>query len=218
MKKAFKAGLSIILVIVTVAFLFRANSTGAADETGQCSSATKDVSEDSTLATASFFANERNKPGSIKYESSSMLEKAEKNLSGGDKPEDLCPSGCRLAEKPDIVFKSIPNKFVTDYPDYDKCQELLNKTEKNPFSYNKQFSSMGEVEDWFADFSRGKGTDGEDLYKRCDGSCSPQYTFIITEEGNGLKLDASVVCGHERDKDDNRYRLSYSYRWTCESK
>lgn len=217
MKKAFRAGLSIMLVIFTVAFLFLVNSA-VADETDKCSAATKDISEDSTLATASFFANERNKPGSIRYESSSMLEKAEKKLSDAEKPEDLCPPGCQLAEKPEIVFKSIPNKFETDYPDYDKCQKLLNETEKNPFNYNKQFSSMGEVEDWFSDFSRGKGTDGKDLYKKCDGSCSPQYTFIITEEGSNLKLDASVVCGHERDKDDNQYRLSYSYRWTCRSK
>lgn len=217
MNKAFGAGFSIILVILTVAFLFRANSAGAG-EADKCSAVTKNISEDSTLATASLFANERNKPGSIRYESSSMLEKADKNLSEAEKPGDLCPSGCQLAEKPEIVFKSIPNKFETDYPDYDKCQKLLNETEKNPFNYNKQFNSIGEVQDWFSDFSRGKGTDGEDLYKRCDGSCSPQYAFIITEEGSGLKLAASVVCGHERNKQDNKYRLSYSYLWTCQSK
>lgn len=204
-----------IFLTVMIACLFQANLAGA-DEAKNCLSAEKDIKQESTLATASFFANERNKPGSIRYESGSMLERAEKNLSKAEKPSDSCPAGCQISEKPEIIFKAIPHKFLTNYSQYDKCQKLLEETEKTPFNYKEQFDSISGVESWFSDFSRGKGSDGKDLYSKCSGDCSPQYELIISNNGGKLDLDAEVICGHERDKQDNQYELSYSYRWICQ--
>lgn len=203
--------------VLIVALLFHMNFAGA-EEADKCSSIEKDVSVESTLATAAFLANEENRPGSIRYESDSLMDKAEQGASNAVKPEGLCPAGCELNTEPVVVFKAVPHKFLTGYSDYDKCQKLLEETEKSPFNYNEQFNSITDVENWFSDFSRGKGPDGQDLYKRCSGQCSPQYEFFIKNDSGKLTLNADVVCGHARDKSDDKYSMSYSYRWTCQSK
>ncbi len=217
MKKLYKSEQLRTLFLIIIACVFSVGSAEA-DTGDKCSSIEKDVKQESTLATASFFANKRNQQGSIRYESGAMLKKAENNISNAEKPSGLCPSGCQVSEKPEIIFKAIPNKFLTDYSEYDKCQKLLEETEKTPFEYNEQFDSIDQIDSWFSDFSRGKGTDGQDLYQRCSGDCSPQYELIISNSGVKLSLDADVICGHERDKKDNQYELSYSYRWNCENK
>lgn len=195
------------LVSVDIAFGQDAN---------KCASAVKTVKMESTQATASFFANEGNKPGSIRYESGAILEKADSGLASAEKPDGLCPAGCTLPDKPVIVFRAIPQKFLTDYSGSAQCQKLLEQTEKTPFEYNKDFGSMSEVENWFSDFSRGKGTDGQDMYNKCSGQCSPQYEFFIADTNGKLALDADVVCGHARDKNNNMYDISYSYKWRCQ--
>jgi len=205
-------------IYITVLFAFLVQiDTAFGQNADKCSSAVKTVKMESTQATASFFANEGNKPGSIRYESGAILEKADNGLASAEKPADLCPQGCTLPDKPVIVFRAIPQKFLTNYPDYDKCQKLLEETEKTPFEYNKDFGSMSEVESWFSDFSRGKGADGQNMYDRCSGQCSPQYEFFIADANGKLALDADVVCGHARDKDNNMYDISYSYRWQCQA-
>jgi hypothetical protein len=186
-----------------------------AEET-KCSNIERDIVEETTHATASLFANESNKPGSVRYESGAILQKAQAGIPNAEKPADLCPAGCKLVPSPVIVFKAVPQKYLTSYSDYAKCQALLEQTEKTPFEYDKQFGSMSEVQDWFSNFSRGKGTDGKDLYNRCSGQCSPQYEFFISDQGGKLTLDADVVCGHARDKSNNMYDISYSYQWVCQ--
>lgn len=215
MIRKFQAMSASLYVTILFAILFQ---TGIAfgQDANKCSSAVRDVRMESTQATASFFANEGNKPGSIRYESGAILEKADNGLASAQKPADLCPQGCTLPDKPVIVFRAIPQKFLTSYSDYNKCQKLLEETEKTPFEYNKDFSSMSEVESWFSDFSRGKGADGQNMYDRCSGQCSPQYEFFIADTNGKLALDADVVCGHARDKDNNMYDISYSYRWQCQ--
>jgi hypothetical protein len=207
-----------ILTLLLVMFPILIANMAVADSGDKCSGVEKVVKQESTLATASFFANERDQAGSIRYESGAMLEKAESNVGTAQKPADLCPAGCQISEKPEVIFKAVPNKFLSDYSDYDKCQKLLEETEKTPFSYTEHFSSIDQIESWFSDFSRGKGEDGKDMYNKCSGKCSPQYELIISKEGSKLTLNAEVICGHERDKKDNQYELSYSYRWSCESK
>lgn len=206
-----------IFLTAIIACLLQANTAGAEQEQS-CSSAEKVIKQEATLATASLFANERNKPGSIRYESGSMLEKAGRNLSKAEKQSDFCPAGCRISEKPEIIFKAVPNKFLSNYSQYDKCQKLLEETENSPFNYKEQFESLSGVESWFSDFSRGNGTDGKDPYKKCSGDCSPQYELIISNSGGKIDLDAEVICGHERDKSDDQYEISYSYLWSCEDK
>lgn len=202
--------------VLFFALLFQLNTAGA-QEDDKCSDIEKDIVEESTQGTASLFANEGNKPGSVRYESDAILQKAEAGMPSAVKPTDLCPAGCELRLEPVIVFKAVPQKFLTNYSGYDQCQKLLEETQKNPFEYNEEFDSMSQVQDWFSNFSRGKGTDGKDLYQRCSGQCSPQYEFFITSDGGKLALDADVVCGHARDKSNNMYDISYSYKWICQS-
>jgi len=191
--------------------------TAWAQET-KCSNIERDIVEETTHGTASLFANEGNKPGSVRYESGAILQKAQAGIPHAQKPTDLCPARCGLVPDPVIVFKAVPQKFLTSYSDYAKCQAFLEQTEKTPFEYDKQFDSMSDVQDWFSNFSRGKGTDGKDLYNRCSGQCSPQYEFFIANENGKLILDADIVCGHARDKSNNLYNISYSYQWVCEDK
>lgn len=187
-----------------------------ADQKKDCSSYVKDKKVESSLATASMLANARNKDGSIRQQMNLMLANAEENLSNAEKPLNLCPSDCKLANQPLVVFSSIPNKFLSNYDQQGKCEKLLEETEKKPLIYNeRQFDTMQALQSWFSDFSQGKGKDGKDLYERCSGQCSPQYKNIITKHDNKYLLDASVICGQARDKKDNNYELSYSYRWTC---
>lgn len=207
-----------ILAMLVIASAISITEIAVADTGDKCSGIEKDVKQESTLATASLFANERNKAGSIRYESGAMLEKAESGVGGAQKPADICPSDCEISEKPEVIFKAVPNKFLSDYSDYDKCQKLLEETEKTPFAYHEQFSSLDQIESWFSDFSRGKGEDGNDMYDKCSGKCSPQYELIISKDSGKFSLDAEVICGHARDKKDNQYELSYSYRWSCENK
>jgi len=210
-------GTSILLVkMFVIAFLFHIHAAWAQET--KCSNIERDIVEETTHGTASLFANEGNKPGSVRYESGAILQKAQAGIPHAQKPADLCPARCGIVPDPVIVFKAVPQKFLTNYSDYAKCQALLEQTEKAPFEYDKQFDTMTEVQDWFSNFSRGKGTDGKDLYNRCSGQCSPQYEFFIANENGKLVLDADIVCGHARDKSNNLYNISYSYQWVCEDK
>jgi hypothetical protein len=201
------------MVLISVSLLVKA------EENEDCSSYVRDTKVESSLATASMLANARDKKGSIRFETKEMLNKAETNLTNAEKPAELCPSNCQLSDKPKIVFESIPNHFLVAYDQREKCEKLQDKTEGNPFTYNdKEFETMQSLESWFSNFSQGKGKDGKDLYQKCSGQCSPQYKNIITSKDNKFILTAEVVCGHARDKTDNNYKISYSYRWACEEK
>ncbi|MGB7293388.1 MAG: hypothetical protein WBD99_14530 [Thermodesulfobacteriota bacterium] len=200
-----------LMVLMSISILVKS------EEDEDCSSYIRDVKVESSLASASMLANVQNKKGSIRFETNEMLNKAETNLTNADKPIDLCPSDCQLPDKPMIVFKCVPNNFLTDYDQHEKCESLQDETEKNPFTYSdKEFDTMQGLENWFSNFSQGKGGDGKNLYERCSGQCSPQYKNIITNTENKFVLNAEVVCGHARDKKDNSYKISYSYRWVCQ--
>lgn len=212
-----RRSLTILSQILFFAALLLLNTAGAKGS-DTCSDTEKDVAEASTQGTASLFANEGNKPGSVRYESGAILQKAEAGMPHAVKPADFCPAGCEIRPAPVIIFEAVPQRFLTSYSDYNKCQKLLEQTQKDPFEYNKQFDTMSQVQDWFSNFSRGKGADGQDMYKKCSGQCSPQYDFFITNDGEKLALDAEVVCGHARDKSNNMYDISYSYKWICQEK
>ena len=201
-----------LIVLISVSGLVKA------EENGECSSYVRDVKVESSLASASMLANVQNKKGSIRFETKEMLNKAETNLASAEEPANFCPSDCKLPDKPKIVFQSIPNDFLTNYDERDKCATLLDETKRNPFTYSdKVFDTMQALESWFSNFSQGKGQDGKDLYERCSGQCSPQYKNIIASEGDKFILNAEVVCGQARDKKDNHYQISYGYRWVCQN-
>lgn len=181
-----------------------------------CAGVAKDVVIEQKLAEASAWSNFRESKGSIAFESKRMLKKAEQGLENAAPPADICPADCKPPEKPQIIFTSIPNKFISGYSDEAHCKDLSQRTASKPFRFeDRRFKSIEELADWFGQFSQGKGDDGAALYEKCDGSCSPQYHCEISESGGSLTLDASVSCGAARDKDDNQYKLAVAYRWVC---
>lgn len=167
------------------------------------------------LASAAAWSNLRNQAGSIRFESGRLVASALSKLPQDNSSSASCKLDC-ASPKPAVMFTSVPNRFLKEYSDRDRCEQHLKKTKANPLQYTaRKFRSLEEFNAWYGDFSQGKGKDGADLYKNCDGSCSPQYSTLIKPQGSVLEVDAQVVCGPARDKDDNQYKLSYSYIWTC---
>ena len=170
----------------------------------------------SSLATASTIANTFGKDGSLKKESKRLLGIAVEKLGGSEIPQDACTQSCETMHGPAAFLRSVPNKFLGSYSDQGECQTLEAQTKKDPFRYtNLKFQTLDELNNWFGDFSQGKGKDGADLYARCPGSCSPQYTNIVRKENDYFSLQVEVICGPARDKSDNQYQLTAGYRWDC---
>jgi len=182
-----------------------------------CGSAHVDVPGRSALASASTWSNVRSASDSLKVQSRTLLEQATARRKLMAPPASGCPAGCKPIGPPLVVFRSIPNKFRTEYSDVATCTRLEAQTRVAPFRYGrKTFASLDELNSWFSDFSQGDGPDGEDLYRRCSGACSPQYTNVIdVTTSSALSLVADVVCGPARDKSDDQYRLSIAYRFAC---
>jgi len=200
------------LVFTSVASVLLIPMRAAAEDSG-C--AEKRVPLKSLQASAGTWANLRNNPGSLRYESSAIVGQALKNLPTLTPPTDLCTGGCG-APVAQIFFVSIPNKFLKDYDEREKCAKLEAATKKAPYLYSGlKFDSLDAFNSWYSDFSQGKGEEGTDLYSKCDGVCSPQYTTVLRQDGGKLLADASVVCGPARDKDDDLYVLKVDYLWKC---
>jgi hypothetical protein len=190
--------------------------TSAAAEDG-CGSAYVEVAGSSALGSASLWSNVRSAGNSLKVQSRTLLEQAAASRKVMAPPSSGCPAGCKPAGTPLIVFRSIPNQFREDYSDAGTCKKLEALTRVAPIRYNgKTFASLDDLNSWFSDFSQGDAPEGKDLYRRCSGDCSPQYTNLIDITGSStFNLDAEVVCGPARDKSDNQYRLSIAYRFAC---
>lgn len=175
-----------------------------------------------TLATAGLFANYWKRPGSVAFESEAAFINAQNNIEPKlEKPKgDFCPRGCRVRDIAHMYFGSVPNAFKKRYRDLKHCEELLSTSSSAPFTYQlENIISLPQLTEWISDISQGDGSDGEDLYSKCDGSCSPQYHYLITKENSGdlhYRAEAQIVCGHARDRDENLYRIQYGFRWYCE--
>lgn len=204
--------MKVLNLALTIVLLLWHSPAWAAD----CKEISREVPLQSTLATANTWDNVRGNAGSLKVESQKLLSRARKELLTSKAPEDLCPKECHPDSKPQIVFRSIPNKFLSDYSDREHCASLSEQTKLKPLAYSgKQFDSVDSLNSWIGDFSQGSGTEGKDLYKKCDGDCSPQYEYRILDNASAMNVDAVVLCGQARDKDDNQFKLSVSYRWQC---
>ena len=181
----------------------------------KCETASKQIEQSAITATAALWANYRNSAGSLRYESERLLTEAITKLPNAQAPESLCGTDCGKPSAA-ISFSSVPAKFLSSYSDKEKCARLEKETKDSPLSYSKRsFQSLKELNDWFSDFSQGKGKDGSDLYNKCDGDCSPQYTLSIVPKDGKFVVDASVLCGPARDKDNNVYHLRSAYVWSC---
>ena len=182
-----------------------------------CEQFNTEIPIERSVANASAWANLRNARGSLRFETGRIISAADEHVAKAQEPANLCPSHCALPNKPEIIFRSLPNEVKQDYSDEAHCGELLRKTQKQPFAYSdRSFKNLSSLNSWFGDLSRGKGKDGRDLYEKCNASCSPNYTTVINKLDKEYKVNIHVVCGHARDKSDNQYELNAAYRWTCQ--
>lgn len=155
----------------------------------------------SKSASAAALMNLSNLPGSLKYELNELITNGLAKLP---------------ANKAYLAISVIPSKFQDSYHGKETCQQLLSETTASPLSYkNMTFSSKDKLINWFYDFTQGKGADGKDLYNRCPGLCSPQYTTAIRSRSDELLLDVFVVCGHARNKWENTYHLKSYLSSSC---
>lgn len=147
------------------------------------------------IATANTWDNLRNNKGSLKFETGIILKKG---------LQEINDNRLRLS--------SIPSSFESNSSDIGYCQNKLSDTKKNPLKYSPPpFTSIEDLNTWVSDFSRGSGSEGEDLYAKCDKSCSPQYLYEISKTKNDLiELEAIVTCGLPRNKEENKYILTAS--------
>jgi hypothetical protein len=193
-----------------------AGGAGALASDDSCSAISQEVPGPSVLASAGPLDNLLGRSHSIRDESKRLLREAREASREASPPDDLCPGSCAAPSVPEIVFRSQPNKSLSSYAQAERCEQLLQDTSRSPVVYERQFATERDLNSWILGLARGQGADGADLYDRCDGRCSPQYTWLISPGPSGMQVDAEITCGHARDRDDNRYRISYSLRWTCE--
>lgn len=201
----------------TLGWVVLAGGAIAAGPDPACSSFRAEVPIDSSVASSKLWANVTGREESVRVQSKRLLDDAENGAAAVRPPEGLCPSYCRAPAQPQIVFSTTPTDFLSRYDQQDKCERLLRTTSQAPLSFDTlTFESIEQLNDWVQDFTRGKGPQGQELYRRCDGKCSPQYLWTISPAGEKLMLETEVTCGHARDKEISRYRLSAAYRWVCD--
>lgn len=180
-----------------------------------CAPAGEVIPYQSSLASAGFFANLRNSETSVNYQMDQMLANASTNRIQVATERPLCGTSCggaRLA----IIFSSTPNLRLSDYDESDRCEQLRKQTRAAPIVYaGRIFNSADEAREWYHDLTQGDGPDGEDLYQRCPGSCSPEYSSTIIRDKEKMIISTTIVCGHARDKDDGQYQLESAFRWVC---
>jgi hypothetical protein len=202
------------IIFTTIIFLLA--STAHGQTTISCSEIQKIIPLGKTKASASFFSNLFKSEGSMNYESERAFQITKTRILQDGKPTDLCKNPCQLSSTPIISFKSIPTAFQSEYKEYHYCNKKEQETLLSPLIFSKSgFKTLDVLSRWIETFSQGKGSEGEELYKICDASCSPQYQYFISENKESYSVVAEIVCGHARDKSDNSYNLTYSYSWSC---
>lgn len=181
----------------------------------KCSPLNVDIPIRSTLASAGFFANIRNSDDSIRFRMDELLAQAKAAAKERYAQESTCRRDCTNAVVA-VIFSSSPNKTLAAYDETSTCEQLSTKTQKAPIVYeNRSFDSEQAAKDWYNELTQGDGTDGEDLYEKCPGRCSPTYSSTAYEESGKFIVTTSIICGHARDKDDNQYQLHAALRWVC---
>jgi hypothetical protein len=180
-----------------------------------CTPLNTDIPVRSTLASAGFFANLANAKNSINYQMDQLLKQAWQEASTVESAKPGCAQSCGEPVVA-LIFNSAPNATLQGYEDSSTCTTLYEATRTQPIVYaDRTFDSEADAKDWYEDLTQGDGDDGEDLYKRCPGNCSPSYSSVSVKKADRLVVTTSIICGHARDKDDDQYRLSAALRWIC---
>lgn len=204
----------IFLIVVLCLYFAHSIPLSVATPVG-CSPLNTDIPVRSTLASAGFFANLRHASNSISFLMDQLISESEVKAKQLTSSESGCSRPCQNALTA-VVFTSTPNMTLLDHDDAAMCAKLYQATQQNPIEYrNRTFDSQSDAEEWYNDLTQGDGSDGEDLYTRCPGACSPAYSSVTYQLNGKFTVSTSIVCGHARDKDDNQYRLSASVRWIC---
>lgn len=186
-----------VFFLVALVLLVSSSLSMSATFADSCSSGDSKLLQKVT-ASAGSWANLRNNPGSLRFESARLLKEGSTMLT----------SSSSTQKDSTLLLESSPKKFLVDYADFTYCKEKLSTTSASPIKFGPlSFASMEELSAWFSDFSQGSGKEGKALYAVCDKSCSPQYSLKIRQEAGQLKVEASAVCAHARDKDDDMYDL-----------
>jgi len=194
-------------------------------QTSPCSTAHLALSLDKRVGSSSFFGNLFGSDESIKSQLKAMFGEAKESLAS-TASEGSCPEGCTPSGTPQLLFTATPQSFDAEHPEVERCTKLLEATTSTPIVYrDRRFGSFKHLSEAFLDIAQGSGDDGEDLYKRCDGDCSPRYSLYITvgrdsptPEAPLFQSDILVACGPPRDKSENLYDLGTQLIWKCESK
>lgn len=181
-----------------------------------CEEKSFEIAGKESIGSAGFFSNWRRSDSSVTVVSENLFRQAFDTYYLTPQPKDFCADRCVLPAHPDIIFRSIPRKYLSDYGDKDQCNRLYLNTKRFPLRYSVSLPREPEkLNEWIADFSQGENDQGKALYIDCPGSCSPQYEYVITPVMDAYAVNAQVVCGPARDKGDDMYTLSYSFRWQC---
>ncbi|MEN9846298.1 MAG: hypothetical protein RIS36_1445 [Pseudomonadota bacterium] len=181
-----------------------------------CAPSQQDTFIQATVASAGFFDNLRNSDDSIRYQMDHLLSLSESRAHELRQHMSPCRSPSCGSPVIAVVFTSTPNLTLPEYEDFPSCQKLLEATRQQPIVYkDREFNTQEEAKEWYNDLTQGDGTDGENLYDRCPGQCSPSYSSVIYRARGKFLVTTSIICGHARDRDDNQYRLSSSLRWIC---
>jgi hypothetical protein len=205
--------LSLILTSVAALLLPPRNVVGASPP--PCSVTGGERLVGSSLASAGFFANLRNAKHSINYVTDKLLMDARIVAQAVSHEGRGCKDSCNNPVAA-IVFTSTPYRVLDSYYESVDCQRFYDQTLHHPIVYEKRsFDSEDDAKEWYSDLTRGRGEDGEDLYTRCPGSCSPAYSSVAYKHGDRFMVTATIICGHARDKDDDQYSLRASVRWIC---
>ena len=181
-----------------------------------CQLPARDILVRETRASAGFFANLRNADHSINAQMDTLLGEARAAADTVSLLSSSCRTSCHAPTVVAVVFTSSPNMALDNYDEFSTCQGLFQTTINNPIVYaNRTFASEKEAKAWYKALTQGDGPDGEDLYRRCPGKCSPSYSSIAYQWAGRFIVTTSIRCGHARDKDDDQYLLSASLRRVC---
>jgi hypothetical protein len=136
--------------------------------------------------------------------------------SAAEEKDDQCTSHCGPEQTPKIVFRVAPITLLPAHEQQPLCIKLADETRREPLRYGPhEFSSVDKFDAWIMQFTQGQGPDGKLLYKQCGGNCDPSYTFMITPDDTGLKVNTEVYCGFARDRKNEMFDLSTSLRHQC---
>ena len=178
-----------------------------------------DLPKEQATASAALLSNLSKSRGSLRSELSRLLGDAREQVAQAKPAGNACSPTCRLVTPAHILFRVAPNKFLDSYADFDKCEKLQKQTTSQPLKFGPhRAGSMDELAGWLSDVSQGEGRDGAVLYQKCGGKCSPRYSMDVASDAGQFVATLEVVCGHARDKKDNRYSIASSYRWACEGR